>query len=485
MSKADDIIEANEVAIRGEQLDESAMAMVTPWGVAAALGLKLYDWQINVMRDVVPMWSRVALAAANGSGKTANVVAPLAIWHALVFKNSKTVITSGAWRQVKQQLFPNIRGFGGLLDGWEFNDHDFKTPAGSVCYGFATDDPKKFEGHHAIDHTESPLFIIIDEAKGVADDIFEAKSRCQPTRELVVSSPGASFGKFYDAFHKTRHLYKTHTVTAFDCPHISRNWINEQIAEYGETHPLIRSMIYGEFMSLDNEGYVIPSGVLQRCLQHPIMPDTGMEVHAFCDFAAGGDENVLALRRGNVVEIVRAWKETNTMSACGEFIMMFNKLGLRPEYISADAGGMGKVWCDRFAELGWNVNRIDFGSKANNTQFYSNKAAEIWGEGAKKIEDKKIILPKDDETLKQQLITRKWDGYFSDGKMKLVSKEKMRNEGLKSPDRAEAVLGAMMPANSFAPINQVKGFITQFRENAYNNQIDSFLESSGCNVGDY
>jgi hypothetical protein len=462
-----------------------AMGMVTPWGVASALGIKLYDWQIAVMKDVLPMYSRVALAAANGSGKTACVVAPLVIWHALVFKNSKTVLTSGAWRQVKQQLFPNIRNFGSLLDGWDFNDHDFKAPNGSVCYGFATDDKNKAEGHHAIDHEESPLFFIIDEAKGVADDIFEAKSRCQPTRELLVSSPGGSFGKFYDAFHKSRHLYKTHVVSAFDCPHIPKKWIQEQIDEYGETHPLIRSMIYGEFMSLDNEGYVISGGVLQRCLQHPIMEDTGMEMHAFCDFAAGGDENVLALRRGNKVEIVRAWKETNTMSGCGEFIMLFNKLGLRPECISADAGGMGKVWCDRFSELGWNVNRIDFGGKAENSQLYANKAAEIWGEGARKIQDKKIILPKNDDVLIQQLITRKWDGYFSDGKMKLVSKENMRKEGLKSPDRAEAVLGCMMPLNTFAPINANKGFFTDYYQRQSDNRDNSFLESIGCNVGDY
>ncbi len=470
-----------------EEIEEEGIA-VTPMSVARALGLTPYGWQEDVMNSVVPMFSRTALRAANGSGKTDMVVAVLVLWHALAFKNSLTVLTSGVWRQVKEQLFPSIMRHSNKFPGWKFNATDFITPDGSRCIGFSTDDPGKFEGWHAVCHTESPLLIVIDEAKTVKAEIFQAKNRCQPTRELLVSSPGGSMGEFYEAFHKKSHIYNTHAVTAYDCPHISKDWIKQQIDEYGEDHPFIRSMIFAEFMDMGEDGTVIPLSVLERNLNTKIHPDTSMEVHAFCDFAAGGDENVLALRRGNVVKVIRAWRETNTMSGCGEFISLFNQLKLRPEHISADAGGMGKVWCDRFQELGWDVNRVDFGSKPNNKQLYFNRIAEIWGEGARMIEDKKYILPDDDDVLKQQLTSRKWEKYFSDGRLKLIPKDMMKKDGLSSPDRAEAVLGCMMPpptdqwrtlgsnVDKFGDLSDINN-----NEEGYQGMIDEM----GMNVGNY
>lgn len=64
-----------------------------------------------------------------------------------------------------------------------------------------------------------------------------------------------------------------------------------------------------------------------------------------------------------------------------------------------------------------------------------------------------MILP-DDEILKEQLVNRKWRR-TSDGKLLLESKEDLKRRGGHSPDRADAVLGAMMPAaaSSIAPIN--------------------------------
>lgn len=417
----------------------------TPWGIARLLGLDPYDWQMDVMADVVPLDSRTSLKAANGSGKTTAVIAPIVLWHALAFPNSITVLTSGAWRQVKEQLFPSIVKHRAKFPGWTFNTNDFTAPNGSRCIGFSTDDPGKFEGWHADDHQLSPLLIIVDEAKSVQAPIFEAVSRCQPTRLLLTSSPGGGTGEFYNSFHSKARFYNRHTVTSYDCPHISRKWIEEQIAEYGINHPLIRSMIFAEFMDMGEDGTVITLAALERCLNTKMHPSTDPEVHAFCDFAAGGDENVLAIRRGTEIKIVRAWRETNTMSACGEFISLFIREKLKAKDISCDAGGLGKVWCDRFDELGWNVNRVDFGAKPNNKHLYFNRIAEIWGEGARHIENKAFIIPNDD-ILKQQLTSRKWDKYFSDGRLKLVSKDNMKKEGIASPDRAECVLGCMMPS---------------------------------------
>ena len=121
------------------------------------------------------------------------------------------------------------------------------------------------------------------------------------------------------------------------------------------------------------------------------------DVAAFCDFAAGGDENCLAVRRGNRVQIIASWREPDTMKAVGRFIQLFREQELRPEQISADEGGLGMVMCDRLAESGWAVNRVNNGSPADKPEAYANKGAEIWFEGRVKIERGEIILPNDPE----------------------------------------------------------------------------------------
>jgi hypothetical protein len=43
------------------------------------LGINLYDWQRKVLRDLEPRDCRVALRAANGSGKTSTVISAILI----------------------------------------------------------------------------------------------------------------------------------------------------------------------------------------------------------------------------------------------------------------------------------------------------------------------------------------------------------------------------------------------------------------------
>ena len=82
-------------------------------------------------------------------------------------------------------------------------------------------------------------------------------------------------------------------------------------------------MIFAEFMSMGEDGAVIPLGFVERCLANPPTFAGAGTVKAFCDFAAGGDENVLAVRRGNKVDIIAAWREKDTMRTVGRFIQLF------------------------------------------------------------------------------------------------------------------------------------------------------------------
>lgn len=399
------------------------------------LGWRPYDWQLAVMAAVDRRGSRVALKAANGSGKTSCVAAILALWHASTFEGSLVIVTAGVFRQVKEQFFPNVHKFQGMFIGAKFLDTSIELPNGSKIYGFSTDDSHKFEGWH-----NENLLVICDEAKSIPDEIFEAIARCQPARLLLISSPGSSKGQFYRAFTSERHLFETFSVTAYDCPHIPEAWIEEQFEKYGKESPLVRSMIFADFSESSEEKTVLKLSDLEGCLNNPPEFEDG-DVQAFADVAAGGDENVLAVRRGNRVEVVKAWHEKDTMAGVGELIRLFNQEKLIWSQVGVDASGLGLPMCDRLKEQGWNVQRVRNEKPPSDKQAYANTGAEIWFEGARKIASRQIIVP-NDKLLHEQLLSRR---YFvnSRGQLQLESKQQMAARGLNSPDRADAVLGAL------------------------------------------
>jgi phage terminase large subunit len=414
------------------------------------LGINLYDWQRKVLRDLEAKDCRVALRAANGSGKTSTVISAILIWHALVFPRSIAVTTAGVFRQVESQLWPSLRNHIAKLGGaWEVTSGEIRYlhPNGNTSriIGYSATDPGRAEGWHAEDHEYHPLLMVVDEAKTVADPLFEAISRCQPTRLLIASSPGGTSGAFYRAFTKEANMWSKHAVTAFDCPHITQNQIDEVTQRYGEKHPLTRSMIYGEFVDIGLESLVINLTQLQNCHNTPPRFRPGVRI-AGVDFAAGGDQNVICISDGNKILPMIAWREKDTMAAVGRFIVEFKKAGLEANNIYADASGMGMVMCDALAESGWVVNRVNFGATAYDNNAYTNRSAEMWYNMAKRIEDAEIILP-EDEDLTAQLTCRRTITN-SKGKLGVESKDSMRARGIASPDRADALALCLSSSNS-------------------------------------
>jgi hypothetical protein len=413
------------------------------------LGINLYDWQRKVLRDLEPKDCRVALRAANGSGKTSTVISAILIWHALVYPRSIAVTTAGVFRQVESQLWPSLRNHIAKLGGaWEVTSGEIRYlhPNGNTSriIGYSATDPGRAEGWHAEDHEYHPLLMVVDEAKTVADPLFEAISRCQPTRLLIASSPGGTSGAFYRAFTKEANMWQKHAVTAFDCPHITQTQIDEVVQRYGEKHPLTRSMIYGEFVDIGLESLVISLTQLQNCYNTPPRFRPGVRI-AGVDFAAGGDQNVICISDGNKILPMIAWREKDTMAAVGRFIVEFKKAGLEANNIYADASGMGMVMCDALAESGWVVNRVNFGATAYDNNAYTNRSAEMWYGMAKKIEDAEIILP-EDEDLTAQLTCRRTITN-SKGKLGVESKDSMRARGIASPDRADALALCLSSSN--------------------------------------
>lgn len=417
----------------------------TPAGFAQAfLGISLYPKQIKILNSFLKPHARVTTKTCNESGKTSVCIAPLILWHMTAFPFGMTVSTSGSWLQVTHQLVPRLQQFSHKFPKHTFNQMDILRGKRAVWTGFSTNQPGRAEGFHGDKEREGPLMALADEAKTIPDTIFQAfDDRVNPDRYGMFSSPGWAEGEFYRSFNQSAGVYTDHfSITAEECPHITKESIERRIKKYGINHPLVRSMIFAEFMELVEAALLSSSDVI-NCWANP-PKRIGTERVCAIDWGGGVAENVVAFRQGNKVDIVDAWVEGNTHAAVGKVMRILKELqrstGLRPEESWGDADGMGKPLNDHIRALGWNINDFHGGLEAVD-QHHVNRITELWHTGAAKIKERKFIIPEDAD-LQSQMCNRK-QVPASKGRLAIESKDDMRDRGVDSPDRADAVFVAM------------------------------------------
>lgn len=454
---------------------EQARRLATASGYATHhLGMALHPKQAAVLDDLfTKRKQRVAFLCGNEVGKTSRV-AVAAILYALNIRGARVQMTSGSDRQLKEQLVPALKRQAFRFPGWEFLDRSIKIGGINQFLAYAARDEGTFQGFH--EETDPAgrnidQLIIVDEAAAVRDEIIgAAEDRCNPTWLLIMGSPLDPAGKFYAMSRELSQFYAIHRLRKLDCLRSKGFWLDdEDIArtiakncgiplaqcavmvargEHGGAikDPLTLSSVFAEFATFV-ESALLTLTEYEKCVENP-PPARGLDRHAFCDFAGGRAKNVLAVRMGNRVWIEKAWVEPNEMTAVGEFIQLFRKLeseiGLQAHEIDGDGDGLGGPMVRRIQELGWPIGDMHGGGPPRFNDRYADAWSEAWGEGANRIKACEWVLPKSAE-FRAQALGRKCKP-ISSGKFKLESKVELARRNIASPDEADAVFMAGMPA---------------------------------------
>jgi hypothetical protein len=144
------------------------------------------------------------------------------------------------------------------------------------------------------------------------------------------------------------------------------------------------------------------------------------------------------------------------------------------------------VFCHGLAEAGWPIIHFHGNSKPLINLEYANRISEVWSEQTGGIRRQEWLIGKagasaPDEELKAQVINRK-AGRNSKGLLCIESKEEMKARGVDSPDRADALLGAMAPAPLMKSINLTDAHVQRtFIEQAWDDRGgDQSLPGASC-----
>src|SRR5207302_7456733 len=117
---------------------------------------------------------------------------------------------------------------------------------------------------------------------------------------------------------KLKDIWKTHRVSCFDSPYVSRDYIEDMKRRYGEHSNAYRVRVLGEFPVADDDT-VIPFELVEAATHRDITPSRSASVIWGVDCARfGNNRSTLAKRRGTVLlNDIMAWRQLDTMQLAG------------------------------------------------------------------------------------------------------------------------------------------------------------------------
>lgn len=410
--------------------------------------------QQAVMNDVAK-FPMVSVKSGHGVGKSA-LESWIIWWYISTRPYPKILCTAPTKHQLHDILWAEV-------SKWKRNskslDEDFEWTSekiylkGSQEEWFAiartSNKPDALQGTHA-EH----VLIIIDEASGVPDIVFEPVLGSMSTIDaklLMCGNPTQLAGFFYESHTTKRELYKTHTIDGSKCERVDKNYVQTIIDMFGKDSDVYRVRVAGEFPKSNPDSFIGLDIIRteKKVIDVVESIDLGVDVARY-----GDDESVVATTYNkSQVERLNVFKHNDTMKLTGQIVNIIKMLNLKYPLVivrvKIDCDGLGVGVYDRLKEVIIEKNlkakaiECHFGGKGGKVSYdepieYYNSTGIMWGTLRSKLKNNEITIPNNEELIKQ-ITNRK---YFinSDGTIKLERKEDMKKRNVHSPDRADAVV---------------------------------------------
>lgn len=435
---------------------------------------------------------RTTVRAGHAPGKTF-VAARIALWSLYCWPGSLVITTAPTWRQVRDLLFTEMRSahakarvpLGGTIRPslCQLSLADVGMGQQWGAFGLSTNEGERFQGYHSY-----RILIIVDEASGVRDEIFEAIngiSASGDVRLLLIGNPTKPFGYFYDSFHRLAGLFRRIHVSVWDTPNlrhlraeydslptlqqrcamlraapsvkpylVSAHALADMLEGWGEDSDVTRVRMFGEFPRGASD-QLIPLWMVEAAEQRWLNYFDGRlptgrrrkwweERHLFggrpigaLDPARFGDsESVFGAHLDHVVAPMQSWQGLDTVELAGRIPEHFHRLQLSE--LVVDDVGVGGGPHDMLARVLPGVRGFNGASPANDSRHFLNCRAEGYCGVRDLLRDGKLMLPSIPE-LNRGLTSIRY-GFMPNGQLRVLTKNEMKKLGFPSPDYADTLM---------------------------------------------
>lgn len=454
----------------------------------------------------------------HNTGKT-RTMAGLALWHLTCFpvakyagkyeRGSNTYIAAPVIKQVKDGVWKEMKG---IIASWQVRD-DLRWLADNVVLKEETVYMSGFKGEWFITSVALQAgkdgavsiagkhrfyqLIMIDEAAGVSDSHFKVinGTQTQPANRTFMASQGVkTSGFFYETHHNLSRenggAWDTVQMSSINSPFADDEWIKQvELQAGGKDAAEYRIRVLGEFAENENEN------LLTRAELEEVMGDkadknlfAGRENWGYLmlvDVGAGEyrDDTVCTVAKvsgsadfgseARRVEYTKIPLKTNSKDiddSAGLIIEIYQNLSNAT--VLVDVGGIGMALAKKLEKEGVRVKRVQWGNpcfrKEYRERFFNQRAcAMVRFRDAVRQGRVSITVPMDRQLRETILLqgSRLPYGFTDSGTLryKMWSKDKMRAEGIKSPDIIDT-------------------FTFAFLEDAYYNVADDSFSGSDNNA---
>ena len=457
-----------------EKLKELALTYPDIW-IEKVFDCKMWSKQREICLSVLHN-SRTVVPSCSSSGKTWDS-GRIVLWFLLNHYPATVITTAPTFRQVETILWREIAAAyakakvpkNGNLTATKLTLAHTDPERDWFALGLSTDEPERFQGLH-----NSNVLVVGDEASGLPDTIYNAIENPLSsgyTRLLLIGNPTQSVGGFKDAFDSP--FYNKITISAFDTPNfegitlddiknaddwpddpvpfpglIKPRWVWERFQEWGENSSLFQVYVLGQFPQAGERNLFRLSDI-DAAVRREIKPE-GVRVASVDISLEGGDETVYATRMGNHVFEMKGWSHQDTNYTEGRVIREYRTD--KSVEIFMEPQGMGEPIAAHLETHDVPVTRWNPAGKPIDTELFMNNRAEQYFLLKQRFEKGEIDIP-DDPKLRGQLSEIQYD--YRNGKMLIESKKDMRKRGVKSPDRADALMMLFAPRKFGRAFQQV------------------------------
>ncbi len=448
--------------------------------VREVLGGKPWPTQEAVLQALADH-QRVTVRSCHGVGKTW-LAACSVLWFLYTREPAVVLTTAPTHRQVKEVLWREIRrqhrrmwpdpkgasqgsgtqhGFPPAFSpAWrgELRETALRLADDRFALGLTTDEADRFQGFH------SPhVLVVVDEASGVNEEIFQAIQGVltgEEARLLLIGNPLHARGTFYESHRSS--TWQGFCISAFDTPNlcgstiemladpairevrasvpglVTRRWVWDRYQDWGADSPMYQTRVLGEFPDFATDA-LIPLSWIRDAMARSLEEVSGAgPVVLGADIARFGDcESAVCVRQGARVLALRCWRGADLMETARRIAGMAQEWGARQ--VLVDGVGLGGGVVDRLRELGApGLQEVNVGRAPRNSERFCMLRDELFFGLRDRLRAGDLCLP-NDAVLAEQLASLTYR-ITPRGQQTVGSKGEMREQGLPSPDRADALV---------------------------------------------
>ena len=422
------------------------------WFAKHVLGLDYWQKQKEIVRAVAK-YDLISVRSANGVGKSFTA-ASLVPWFLAGHRPGYAVTTSSSWTSVQRTLWPEIHRIksnapnidGGITNQGDILNLEWKWGPQWGAFAVSTKTPENFSGFR----TPHGVFVIVDEASALEEDIFDAiMGLCstEGSKVLLVGNPLRPAGPFHATFGDPD--WKNIHISAMESPNVitgknvvpglaTRTWVERMTRKWGKGSHQHIARVLGEFPDSE-EDTVIPKTWLEDAIVEAvgrIIPPLylGVDVARY-----GSDRTVLLIRDARAVRHTIVTSKKSTMETAGLTKKTMEEWGIAPDKTYIDDTGLGGAVTDRLHEQMLMVRPVIGGAGATDPDFLNCRAQCYWGARLAFDPDGEcLLIPREYADLAAECAVPRYK-ITSNGKLKIEEKDEIKKRLGRSPDLADAL----------------------------------------------